>query len=143
MTIHYRTQLARSLVLRAHAVFIGAAGLAGMVFDFRGAFLGLGPQGRVLAQAPHAAIGFVEAHGLAFILAVILWRAQPSRSLNGVGLATGLLLGGSNLIFWQLFVATGALATGYLTTSLHILFAVLHVVLAAAPARDAVRADTV
>jgi hypothetical protein len=123
-------------------LFIGAAGLAGMVFDFRGAFFGLGPQGRVLAQAPDAAIGFVEAHGLAVILAVILWRARPSRSLNWVGMAIGLLLGGSNLIFWRLFVNTDALAMGYVTTSLHGLFAVLHFVLAATSEKAAESAET-
>lgn len=133
---------ARSLVLRAQAFFIGAAGLAGMVFDFRGAFFGLGPQGRVLVQAPHAAIGFVEAHGLAVILAVILWRATPSRSLNWVGLSIGLLLGSCNLIFWQLFVATDALAMGYLTTIFHWLFAVLHFVLAALVTEARVTAET-
>src|SRR5262245_19298897 len=140
MTINYHRPmsavhpgLARRLIPRAHAFFIGTAGLVGMVFDFRGAFFGLGPQGQVLAKVPDAAIGFVEAHGLAFILAVILWRAQPSRSLSFVGLAIGLLLGTCNLIFWQLFVTTNALAMGYVTTILHWLFAVLHLVRAAAP----------
>jgi hypothetical protein len=31
-----------------------------MAFDLRGAFYGLGPQGRVLELAPSAAAGFVE-----------------------------------------------------------------------------------
>ena len=60
----------RRLVLRANALYIGLAGLAGMLFDIRGVLYGLGPQGRLLAQAPHAAIGFIEAHGLAVILAL-------------------------------------------------------------------------
>ena len=39
-----KASLARRAVLRVHAMFLGLAGLAGMIFDFRGAFLGLGPQ---------------------------------------------------------------------------------------------------
>ena len=64
------------------------------------------------------------------ILAVVLWRAQPTRSLHWVGFAIALLLGGSNLIFWQIFVASDAPGMGYFTTSLHALFVVLHLVLA-------------
>ena len=62
----------RQRLLRANALYIGIAGCAGLVFDIRGVLLGLGPQGRLLAAAPHAAIGFVEAHGLAVILAVLI-----------------------------------------------------------------------
>ena len=51
-----------------------------MIFDIRGVLYGLGPQGRAHANAPYAGIGFVEAHGLAVILAVLLWRAKPERS---------------------------------------------------------------
>ena len=46
-----------------------------------GAFLRVGPQRPMLGAAPHAAIGFVEAHGLAFIIGVLLWRAEPVRML--------------------------------------------------------------
>ena len=115
----------RRLVLRANSLYIGLAGLAGMLFDIRGVLYGLGPQGRVLAQAPHAAIGFIEAHGLAVILAVLLWRAVPARSWHLTALAMEVLLGMSNLAFWDMFVATDALAVGYVTTGLHWIFVVL------------------
>ena len=115
----------RRLILRANAVYIGLAGVAGMLFDIRGVLYGLGPQGRVLAQAPHAAIGFIEAHGLAVILAVLLWRAAPARSWHLTAVAMEVLLGTSNLVFWDMFVATDALAVGYLTTGLHWTFVVL------------------
>ena len=74
------TASVRQLILRANALYIGVAGCAGMIFDIRGVLYGLGPQGRALADAPHAGIGFVEAHGLAVILAVVLWRARPERA---------------------------------------------------------------
>ena len=99
-----------------------------MIFDIRGALYGLGPQGRVLADAPHAAIGFVEAHGLAVILSVLLWRSAPARSAHAAALALDALLGASNLAFWELFVATDALTIGYVTTTLHLTFAVLNFV---------------
>jgi hypothetical protein len=101
-----------------------------MLFDIRGVLYGLGPQGRLLAQAPHAGIGFVEAHGLAMILAVLLWRAAPARSWHLTALAMEVLLGTSNLAFWDMFVATDALAVGYLTTGLHWVFVLLQAVAA-------------
>ena len=128
----------RRLVLRANALYIGLAGLAGMLFDIRGVLYGLGPQGRVLAQAPHAAIGFIEAHGLAIILAVLLWRAVPARSWHLTALAMEVLLGTSNLAFWDMFVATDALAVGYVTTGLHWIFVVLQALAAVSSIGDAV-----
>jgi len=116
------TWTTRRAILRANALYIGVAGFAGMLFDIRGVLFGLGPQGRVLAQAPYAGISFVEAHGLAVILAVLLWRAFPTRSWHVTAMAMEILLGTSNLAFWQMFVATDALAVGYVTTALHWLF---------------------
>jgi hypothetical protein len=116
----------RRLILRANALYIGVAGFAGMIFDVRGVLYGLGPQGRALANAPYAGIGFVEAHGLAVILAVLLWRAMPERSAHLTALAVVALLGTANLAFWQVFVAMGAWTMGYVTTALHWTFAALN-----------------
>ncbi|WOS66023.1 hypothetical protein [Sinorhizobium fredii] len=75
---------------------------------------------------PGAAIGFIEAHGLAFILGVTLWRAESARSWYVVGVAVHLLLGTANLLFSQFFILTGTLAAGYLTTGLHGFFVFAH-----------------
>ena len=120
------TASVRQLILRANALYIGVAGCAGMIFDIRGVLYGLGPQGRALADAPHAGIGFVEAHGLAVILAVVLWRARPERAAHLTALAVVALLGTANLAFWQAFVAMDALTMGYLTTALHWTFVALN-----------------
>ena len=120
----------RKRLLRANALYIGIAGSAGLLFDIRGVLYGLGPQGQVLAAAPHAAIGFVEAHGLAVILAVLLWRATPARSWHLTAVTLEVLLGTSNLAFWSLFVATDALTLGYVTTGLHWLFVALQLIAA-------------
>jgi hypothetical protein len=121
------TTTLRQYVLRANAFYIFAFGCAGLVFDIRGVLYGLGPQGRLLADAPHAGIAFVEAHGLAVILSVLLWRAAPTPSWHATALAMDALLGTCNLVFWQMFVATDALGVGYLSTALHVTFAVLNI----------------
>lgn len=128
----------RQLILRANAAYIAVAGSVAFVLDLAGAFYGVGAQGQVLARAPMAAIGFVEAHGLAVILAALLWRAVPDRSWHVVGGAMTALLGISNLVFWQLFVETDMLVMGYVTTGLHLTFATIHTV-AAATARPGVQ----
>jgi hypothetical protein len=129
------TTTIRRLILRVNALYIGGAALAGLVFDVRGVLFGIGPQGRILTTAPYAAIGFIEAHGLALILAVLLWLAAPARSWHLTAMAIEMLLGTANLVFWEMFVATDALVLGYITTVLHWSFVVAQVV-AAIPAND-------
>ena len=96
-----------------------------MAADLFGAFAGTGPQGAVLDSAPYAAIGFVEAHGLALIFSFLSWRAEATRLWHGTAAAIHVLLGSSNLVFWEIFVAADMLVAGYVTTALHALFAVL------------------
>ena len=126
----------RAYLLRANALYLGVAAVAALlVMDLPGVLFGRGSAGRLLADAPHAGIGFVEAHGLALILAVLLWRAAPARAWHWTGLAVGALLGTANLAFWQIFIAMDALAMGYLTTLLHWLFVALQLTaLLSAPA---------
>ena len=122
--------MVRTVILRANALYIGVAGCAGVIFDIRGVLYGVGPQGRALANAPHAGIGFVEAHGLAVILAVLLWRARPERAAHLTAVAVVALLGTANLAFWQAFVAMDALVMGYVTTALHWTFVALNLMAA-------------
>jgi hypothetical protein len=92
-----------------------------LIMDVLGIFFERGPQ-RVIASVPHTGVGFVEAHGLALIFGVMLWRAAPTREWHLAAAAVHALLGAANLIFWQFFVAMDLLAAGYLTTALHWLF---------------------
>jgi hypothetical protein len=117
----------RHVILRANAAFLLAASTGGFASDVRGIFLGLGPVARVVVEAPHAGIGFVEAHGLAFILGILMWRAEPSRAWHLTAAAIHTLLGCANLIFWQLFIASDMLMVGYVTTALHALFVLLQI----------------
>jgi hypothetical protein len=118
----------RKAVLRANAIFLLVAATSGLGADLAGAFFGIGPQRAILGAAPHAAIGFVEAHGLAFIIGVRLWYADPSRAWHLTAAAVHALLGTCNLVFWQIFIVADALWGGYVTTALHGLFFVLQLV---------------
>ena len=113
----------RAMLLRANAVFLLVAGGVGFLTDLAGIYFGLGPQGRILDAAPHAGIGFVEAHGLAVILGALLWRAASTRAWHLTAAAVHLLLGTSNVVLWGIFVATDMLAMGLATTALHGFFA--------------------
>jgi hypothetical protein len=122
----------RTRILRANGIYLMVASIVGFLFmDLRGLVLGAGPVSLVVT-APYGAIGFVEAHGLAFIFGVLFWRAEPLRAWHVTALAVEALLGGSNLVFWELFTATGTLAAGYVFTSLHGLFVVLQLLAARA-----------
>ena len=115
----------RKTLLRANAVFLVVAAAAAFANDVRGAYFGEGPVGTLLASAPHTAIGFIEAHGLAFILGILLWRATPTRAWHLTATAVHVLLGLSNLAFWDGFGAADMMAVGYVTTILHCTFALL------------------
>ncbi|WP_247829956.1 hypothetical protein [Bradyrhizobium sp. 200] len=115
----------RHIILSANATFLLAASAGGFASDVRGIFFGLGPVARVVAEAPHVGLGFIEAHGLAFILGILMWRAQPARGWHLAAAAIHVLLGTANLIFWQLFIVSDMLLVGYVTTALHGLFVVL------------------
>ena len=118
--------LLRRHLLRANAVFLVLASVAALHADIIGVAFGLGPQGPFLSVTPQAAVGFIEAHGLALIIGVALWRATPARAWNFGAMAVHLLLGGANLVFWPFFEAADLLAVGYVTTGFHGLFVLLH-----------------
>ena len=126
----------RQFILRANAVFLLIGASWGMWADLAGAFFAAGPQRTILSAAPHAAIGFVEAHGLAFIIGVLLWRAEPVRLWHLTAAAVHVLLGTCNLVFWQIFITADALLMGYVTTSLHWTFVALQLLAASSAGRE-------
>jgi hypothetical protein len=126
------TTTTRHTILRANAIWLLAASSAALLMDILGIFFAIGPESVLVAGAPHTGIGFVEAHGLAFILGILLWRAKPLRRWHITGAAVGLLLGTANLVFWPIFTAANVLWGGYITTSLHWIFTLLQLGAAAA-----------
>jgi hypothetical protein len=130
----------RRMILRANAIYLGIASIAAfVVLDLRGIVYGAGPAAQLFGAVPHAAIGFVEAHGLAFILSVLFWNAHPVRYAHLTAAAVMSLLGVSNVVFWEIFTMTGMTAAGVLLTSAHLAFALVQLVAASGPrARAAV-----
>jgi len=136
------TKTIRQGIIRANAIFLLVAAAAGFWTDVLGIFFSTGAQARIIGSAPNAGIGFIEAHGLAFIIGILLWRAAPLRSWHLTAAGVHVLLGASNLVFWPIFVAADALWAGYVTTTLHWSFVALQLIAAgsvganaAAPAR--------
>jgi hypothetical protein len=115
----------RLRAFRAHGLYLFLASIAGLRMDILGIFYGIGPESHIVAKAPHAGIGFLEAHGLAFFLSLWMMRTAPRREWHLTGAAIGLLLGICNLMFWQIFIEAQMLWGGYLFTSLHLIFAAL------------------
>lgn len=115
----------RTALLRANAVFLLIASVGGLITDIAGSFFGKGAETAILHNAPGAGIGFIEAHGLALIIGVLLWGAAPLRSWHLTAAAVHLLLGSANLAFWRFFIEADLLAVGYVTTGLHGTFAAL------------------
>jgi hypothetical protein len=114
-------------VLRANALFLIVAGGASLTADLAGVAFGIGPQGPLFSDAPQAAVGFIEAHGLALIFGVLLWTATPALAWHLGAAAVHLLLGVANVAFWRFFVAADMLGIGVITTALHVLFASLQI----------------
>ena len=136
------TRTARQKLLKANALFLLTAGGLGFITDIVGIVTGAGPQARILAAAPHAGIGFVEAHGLAFIFGVLLWGAAATRQWHVTAAAIHALLGISNVCLWGIFTATDMVGMGIVVTALHGLFVLMQVTAAAeAPTSAASRSS--
>jgi hypothetical protein len=112
-------------ILRAHSIYLVVASTLGLIMDIRGVFFASGPEHLIVQSAPFAGLGFIEAHGLALILGVVLARVPASRSWHLIGAASVALLGTCNLVFWDIFSAAESMAMGYVATSGHGLFTVL------------------
>lgn len=129
MTITIRKRL-----LRVNAMFLGVFGLLGLaVLDIPAACCWLGAAGSIIRAAPQAAVGFIEAHGLAVIIGALFFHASwkvPDRSWHVAAVAIHLLLGTANVVFWDIFVVGNVVWLGWLATTLHFLFASLQTVAA-------------
>jgi hypothetical protein len=126
----------RRRLLRFNGAFLMLAALGGLVsMDLPAGFARTGPLAPLIDHERSLAIGFVEAHGLALILGVLLWRAPAERSWHLTAASIHLLLGGSNLVFWNLFVATGTLPMGFITTAVHGMLLALHLIAVAGTRR--------
>ena len=123
----------RQRLMFANGIVLGLFAVPSFFMDIRAIFFGAGPLVAVLRGEPSSGIGFLEAHGLAAILAfwfLYVGRTQPSpaRAWHFTGAAVHTLLGGSNIALWQMFILADMLVLGYVSTGVHIVFAVLQFV---------------
>lgn len=125
------TTTMRKLILRADACWLVLASLAGLAVAVPGAFLASGPS--VLRAVPEAALGVVQAHGLALIFGLLLWRALPTRSSHLIGGSVHVLVGAGNVLFWPM--TADVLPVEHVITGLHLLFAAAQLLAAALPGR--------
>ena len=117
----------RRTLLILNGLFLGLTGFAQMIFELLSHSRGLGPLGKIFTDTPYT-IGFFEAHGFAVLTSllvfwVMLKEMRPHWHLYMALVC--LLLGGSNLLFWDSFAKVGLVTAGYISTALHILFFVL------------------
>jgi hypothetical protein len=135
------TSAARRAILKANAAFLGLFGtVAFFMLDVRAIWFDSGPQAAILRGEPAAGVGFLEAHGLAVVLAVWFWRWGCAASPDPAGHLTAAVvhafLGTCNIALWRIFVVADVLALGYVSTALHIAFAVAQVVAARSASRS-------
>jgi hypothetical protein len=117
---------ARRILLRANGAFLALVGGAQMSFEFLSYYTGSGPLGRTFAGS-HYTIGWVEAHGLAFLIGILLLSlaaSDPKRAWHGFAACVHVLLGGANLLFWQSFIFWERVPMGTAATAIHGLFLV-------------------
>ena len=121
---------ARRLLLTADGVFLAVVGGIQVLFETVGYYSGAGPYGELFDHSPYI-IGWVEAHGLALLIGVLLLavaRRDLRRFWHVFAAAVHVLLGGANIVFWESFGMFGMVPMGIAATVVHVVFVVLHAV---------------
>ena len=120
----------RQRLMFANGIVLGLFAVPSFFMDIRAIFFGVGPLVTALRGEPSSGIGFLEAHGLAALFAFWFFyvgrtQASPARAWHFTGSAVHTLLGASNIALWHFFVFMDMLVLGYVSTAVHIVFAVL------------------
>ena len=114
----------RRIVLRVDAAFLTVAGLFGLVSDLQSYTSGSGPFGHTFYQNP-TVIGVVEAHGLAVLTAATLWflaSHHTGRFGHWIAIVAHTVMGGSNIIWFDVFTRVQAETQGVAVTVVHFAF---------------------
>jgi hypothetical protein len=120
---------ARRRLLQANGLFLIVVGGIQVVFELVAYYAGAGPYGYIFEESPYV-IGWVEAHGLAFIIGVLLLTVAARdlrRFWHVLGGAVHTLLGTANLVFWDSFIVFGMVPMGVAATVVHFVLVAAHV----------------
>lgn len=118
----------RKRLLQINAGFLVLMGGVFTVLDYVGYRTGLGPLGPML-HGNDLAVGMQEAHGLAFLFGLALFiYAVPDMHPSWHLLCAGIhiLLGGSNLIYWNGVIRYGIVGQEIVVTTIHGLLVLVH-----------------
>ena len=131
----------RRTVLRVDAAFLTVAGVFGLISDLQSYASGGGPFGQTFYQNP-TVIGVVEAHGLAVLTAGTLWFLATHHTGgfgHWVAIIAHAVMGGSNIIWFEVFTRVQAESQGIAVTVGHFAFVAINayfVVSAARPVQN-------
>jgi hypothetical protein len=120
---------ARRRLFIANGVFLVVVGGVQVVFELLAFYVGAGPYADILRDSPYT-IGWVEAHGLAFIIGVLLLTvaARDGRHFwHVLAAAVHTLLGTANLLFWNSFIVFGMVPMGIVATVVHFVLVAAHI----------------
>lgn len=116
--------------LRLDGALLALTGLLALGADLAGALSGLGPFASLSGQP--LAIAAVEAHGLAALLGLLIFRGAAmggERWLwHAVAFGAHVFLAACNLLFWQSYGEQGLVIAGVATTVAHTTLACLQLV---------------
>jgi hypothetical protein len=118
----------RQRLLLANGVFLVVVGGVQVVFELAAYFAGAGPYASEFEGSPYA-LGWVEAHGLAFLVGVLLVgvAARDGRRFwHPFAAAVHTLLGAANLVFWDSFIVFGMIPMGLAATVVHFVLVAAH-----------------
>jgi hypothetical protein len=122
------TQLIRSRILRTNAVLLFMFGVFGITEDLSSYLDGTFVLKGALLHNP-LAVGFVEAHGLALIMAVLFFvnaNINDTEQWHITAVTLHLFLGICNLFFWQGFINLNIVRMGAVATIFQFVFVIAH-----------------
>jgi hypothetical protein len=120
----------KKTILRIDGIFLMVMGTMAAITDIIGYYSGNGPFGRIYFQN-NITIGGFEAHSLAIILGIILFiksKASDAHFFNKIAVAIHLVLGVSNLVWFDIFFETGSISMGYTSTIAHFTLVLLNII---------------
>ncbi|MBL7811471.1 MAG: hypothetical protein JNL57_04530 [Bacteroidetes bacterium] len=124
------TRPANKAPLLLSVLFLGVSSIAMMANELAFHFFQSGMMKDTFNKIPGATIGFFEAHGLAFLWVVFLYREMKKGRITDLNIYAALvhaLLGFANTLFWKdAIVRFDMLTAGIITTILHYLLTLIH-----------------